>query len=179
MVQIIENSEVEDMVFKDNYILILCKELSSKIIKKLARKQNKVGIYYKNGYVLDTANGVLSKINKKENLSYELSIYPLQENMLIALNDYEMFYDFIKMRKYFLKYYKIVLYWDEHKNKCVYEKTTPLDKLGGYIGDTAFKPIRQININAEIYRKIKFVPNLQETLNSFVDETTVSQFYKD
>lgn len=179
MVQIIEDSEIEDIIFKDNYILIMCKELSSIVIKKLARKQNRVGIYYRNGYVLDTVNGVLSKIDKKENLSYELNIYPLQENMLKGITEYEVFYDFIKMREYFLDYYKIILYWNEHKDKCVYEKTTPLDKFGGWGTDTAFKPIRQINVNTKIFEKIKFVPNLQETLNSFVDETTISQFYKD
>ena len=39
--------------------------------------------------------------------------------------------------------------------------------------------MKQININAEIFKKIKFVPNLQETLNSFVDKFEVGQFYKE
>ena len=179
MIKIDENSEVEDMIFKENYILIMCKKLSSETIKKLARKQNKVGVYYRNGFILDTANGVISKIDKKENLSYELLIYPLQEKTLKGLTNYEVFYDFIKMRKYFLEYYKIVLYWNEHEDKCVFEKTTPVDKFGGWGADTAFKPIRQININTKIFAKIKFVPDLQETLDSFVDETTISDYYRD
>ena len=46
MIKIIEDSEIEDMIFENNYILIMCKKLTSKIIKKLARSKNKVGIYY-------------------------------------------------------------------------------------------------------------------------------------
>ena len=179
MVQVVENSQMENMIFDDNCILIICKQLTPEVIKKLAAKQNKVGIYYRNGYVLDTVNGVLSKIDKKENLSYRLNLYPLQQNTLKGLTNYEMFYDFIKMREHFLQYYKITLYWDEHKDKCVYEKTTSIDKLGGWNGKTTFKSIKQINVNDKIFAKIKFVPDLKETLDSFVDETTVSQFYRD
>lgn len=179
MVKVIENSEIEDMIFKENYILIMCKELSSMVIKRLARKQHKVGIYYRNGFVLDTVNGVLTKTNKPQDQTYELKIYPIQERMLTGTIDYDIFYDFIKMRKHFIEYYKISLYWDETRDKCIYEKTTPLDKLGGCGLDNAFNPIRQINVNAKIFSKIKFVPDLQETLDSFVDETKVSQFYRD
>lgn len=179
MIEIIENSEIEDMIFRNNYILIMCNKISAEIIKKLGESQNKVGIYYRNGFVLDTVNGVISKINKKENLSYELFIYPLQQNMLKGLKNYEIFYKFIKMRKYFYNYYKISLYWDETKDKCIYEKTTPLDKFGGCSLKGASQPIKQINVNFKIFNKINFVPDLQATLDSFVDETKVSQFYKD
>ena len=179
MLKIIEDSEVEDIIFKDNYILIMCKKLSAEIIKKLARKQNKVGVYYRNGFILDTVNGIISKTDKKDSLSYELQIYPIQESMLKGLEDYNVFYDFIKMKQYFQQYYSICLYWDENNNKCRYEKTTPLDKFGGWGSDNAFKPMKQININAKIFKKIKFVPDLKETLDSFVDEFEVGQFYKE
>lgn len=179
MIKVIENSEIEDMIFEKNYILIMCKELSSCVIKQLGKRRNEIGIYYMNGFVLDTVNGVLTKINKQQNQKYKLPLYVSQTKMLTGTIDYEMFYDFLNMRKYFLEYYGISLYWDETKDKCIYEKTTFLDKFGGSTLDNAFKPIKQININAKIFSKIKFVPSLKETLDSFVDEFKVGKYFKD
>lgn len=180
MIKVIEDSEIEDITFKDNYILILCKKISSSVIKKLARLNHKVGIYCRNGFILDTVNGVISEISTKCDFSYELKLYQLEEKLLLGSIDYNVFYDFIKMKKYFFDYYKIILYWDNSKDICLYEKTTFFDKVGsGTLHSNCFKPVRQINVNENIFSRIKFVPDLEETLSSFVDETRIDRFYKD
>lgn len=180
MIKVIEDSEIEDITFKDNYILILCKKISSSVIKKLARIKHKVGIYCRNGFILDTVNGVISEISTKCDFSYELKLYQLEEKLLLGSIDYNVFYDFIKMKKYFFDYYKIILYWDNSKDICLYEKTTFFDKVGsGTLHSNCFKPVRQINVNEKIFSRIKFVPDLEETLSSFVDETRIDRFYKD
>ena len=183
MIKIIEDSEIEDMIFENNYILIMCKKLTSKIIKKLARSKNKVGIYYRGNMVLDTINGKIKKLNRKidknEKRDYKLPIYLLQEKMLLGNIDYEVFYDFIQMKKFFYKYFGIILYWDVNKDTCIYEKTTQFDKLGSAIDKSGFEPIKQINVNEKIFKKIKLVPDLDETLNSFVDKVEVGRFYKE
>lgn len=176
MIKFFEDLKVKEIILKAGYITIIARDKKVSTLKELGEVCKMQGIYCRNGHILDTINGKITTIDKK--VDFDFRRYLFAKRNLDGLKDYEAFAMFIEYKKYFSECYKIILYWTQNDDVCHYEKTTQMDKIGMGSAENAFQKIKQINVNAKSIRKIALKPNLQDTLNSFVDKESTGEWYK-
>jgi len=177
MFKFFADKDVLKLEICENHILLIAPDESKESIKQAANICNINGIYCRKGNIIDTNNGVIIKISKNIDFDYKIMLNNFC-GQLDNISDYESFAMFIEYRVYFKKLDCIGLYWDETKAICIYEKTTMMDKLGGGSLRSVFKPIKQINVNSKIIKKIQLKPNLEDTLKTFVDKYEIGDFYE-